>query len=395
MISPNDILMDNSTGHESALLLQQTWKEYFRGENSIINAEKMESIEQIAMATQTDEVIAPSVLSSIAPVMGPWTDSHPILRVLLIFSNPSNTHPLRLQAEEKCIRDALRGGKYGERVVIDVLPACTIDDLARQLMSHSYEIIHFSGHADRSSALVKHTMGVLVGEHNVEFTNFKDAEVLKKLESAAEEVVRQLEIKLMQVGCCHCPADTEIKLSGESIVDSTFRLQQSIIMHGKLHGEKTIHSSSSSHFITHVAPHSTSTGSTRHPSAEPKSPDRACSSSENAFSAVHMHEHSSALSTDHQELAILNISKLQVRLKPRCCTPGTIPASPSSSTATSTTTSTDSTSPFSGSGSGSPISGDGNGDDAYGEVNVVKHFSLRDLLEIGNSSHIAFLLMIN
>jgi hypothetical protein len=61
-----------------------------------------------------------------------------------------------LQAEERAIREALYGGALSARISLDVLPAATVDDLAKRLLRQQYDVIHFSGHADRVTLLMQH-----------------------------------------------------------------------------------------------------------------------------------------------------------------------------------------------------------------------------------------------
>lgn len=133
------------------------------------------------------------------PELRPWVESHSVIRVLLIFANPNGTHPLRLQSEEKCIREALRQGAHGDRVVVDVLAACTIDELARKLMnSAGYEIIHFSGHADRTATLLKHIVEFLHREHQVDHSSLLQHKVKADLAATAEALVQELETQLIR-----------------------------------------------------------------------------------------------------------------------------------------------------------------------------------------------------
>jgi hypothetical protein len=132
------------------------------------------------------------------PKLPPWVENHSVIRVLLIFANPNGTHPLRLQSEEKCIREALRQGEHGDRVVVDVLAACTIDELARKLMNSNYEIIHFSGHADRTATLLKHIVEVLQREHHVDHSSFLQHKVKADLAATAEALVQELEGQLIR-----------------------------------------------------------------------------------------------------------------------------------------------------------------------------------------------------
>ena len=134
-----------------------------------------------------------------------WTDSHDKFRILLIFANPTNTHPLRLQAEEKAIREALQRGECRENIHVDVLLACTVDDLARQLMSTAYELIHFSGHADRSASLFRHTMKALHTSHDADLNSLKSPEVSKQVEEAVEVMARRFESSLLS-STIHSPS---------------------------------------------------------------------------------------------------------------------------------------------------------------------------------------------
>jgi hypothetical protein len=56
------------------------------------------------------------------------------LRMLLVFANPFHTLPLRLQAEERAIRESIRH-QQSTHIELDVLPAATLDDLGRLVTS--------------------------------------------------------------------------------------------------------------------------------------------------------------------------------------------------------------------------------------------------------------------
>ena len=71
-------------------------------------------------------------------------------RVLLVSCDPTDAH-LHLQSELRAIREALALSSHGAKVHIDDLPAATTDDLRRKLLKNSYDILHFSGHADADS----------------------------------------------------------------------------------------------------------------------------------------------------------------------------------------------------------------------------------------------------
>ena len=157
------------------------------------------------MSTQTDPSCTLFGTGSAPPN---WTDSHERFRILLIFANPTNTHPLRLQTEEKSIREALKRGECGENISVDVLLACTVDDLARQLLSHSYEVIHFSGHADRSASLFRHTMKALHSSYDVDLASLKRPHVSKQVETAVEALAERFEASLLS-----CPDTPSVSSS--------------------------------------------------------------------------------------------------------------------------------------------------------------------------------------
>ena len=356
--------MKTLPSHDSAVLLQRVLKAYVRGKKERESEMKHGIIEKITMSTQTEGQLSPPPDQK----MGPWIESHPVLRVLLIFSNPSNTHPLRLQAEEKCIRDALRGGKYGDRVIVDVLPACTIDDLARQLMTKTYEIIHFSGHADRSSALVKHTMNILMGEHNIDYMSFKDTSVVKKIEQAAEEVVRQLEWHLLHGSVSLPPSSpldqgalheadsrsSDSKISGD--IDCLHG--RGVVMHGRLHGEKLVHCPPPSPPLPVPVP------------LPPYPPTPHCPPVRPQIAAAK--EGTVTPSSVCAPQAELHLQNLCLRLRPSSGGGGegggaTVAVPPLGNASSSS----------------SEIHDRAEGSDLYTEVNLVKMFSHKDLLEIG------------
>jgi hypothetical protein len=79
-----------------------------------------------------------------------------VIRVLLVFANPEGSTPLRLQAEERVIKEAIQLAKARETVELKTLAAATVDDLRRALLSNEYQIVHFSGHG-QPGALVFET----------------------------------------------------------------------------------------------------------------------------------------------------------------------------------------------------------------------------------------------
>eukprot|EP00603_Paraphysomonas_imperforata_P008192 CAMPEP_0114434378 /NCGR_PEP_ID=MMETSP0103-20121206/12231_1 /TAXON_ID=37642 ORGANISM="Paraphysomonas imperforata, Strain PA2" /NCGR_SAMPLE_ID=MMETSP0103 /ASSEMBLY_ACC=CAM_ASM_000201 /LENGTH=1144 /DNA_ID=CAMNT_0001604265 /DNA_START=185 /DNA_END=3619 /DNA_ORIENTATION=- len=187
------------------------------------------------ISTQTDPhpqlSLSPRSAGLLTDAVPPnWTDSHEHFRILLIFANPSNTHPLRLQTEEKSIREALQRGDCGKHITVDVLLACTVDDLARQLLDHSYEVIHFSGHADRSASLFRHTMKALHVSHDVDLASLKRPAVIKQVEAAVEALALRFESSLLSspavppTGSSSSSSSTTTDSAGDSDSSNSHRL---------------------------------------------------------------------------------------------------------------------------------------------------------------------------
>jgi NTP pyrophosphatase (non-canonical NTP hydrolase) len=80
------------------------------------------------------------------------------LRVLFVYPSPADQDALRSAAELRAIQQAVQLSGRSD-VEIEGLPAATIDDLRRKLMSEQYEIIHFAGHATSGSILFESESG--------------------------------------------------------------------------------------------------------------------------------------------------------------------------------------------------------------------------------------------
>lgn len=75
-------------------------------------------------------------------------------RVLLVLACPRGSQPLRLQEEDRAIQEAIKLSKHRDSIVLKVLPAATVDDLRRELLTAEYDILHFSGHGTDAASLV-------------------------------------------------------------------------------------------------------------------------------------------------------------------------------------------------------------------------------------------------
>jgi hypothetical protein len=66
--------------------------------------------------------------------------------VLAVFANPIGSIPLRLENEDRVIRESIRQSPYKEYIDLEILHATRVDDFARALLEKNYQIVHFSGH---------------------------------------------------------------------------------------------------------------------------------------------------------------------------------------------------------------------------------------------------------
>ena len=80
------------------------------------------------------------------------------VRILFVSCNAaSGDDALNLSVEQRAIKSALKQGRYAERFKFDDLPAATTDDLRRELLANNYDIIHFSGHANKDELVFENS----------------------------------------------------------------------------------------------------------------------------------------------------------------------------------------------------------------------------------------------
>lgn len=109
------------------------------------------------------------------------------IRILFASSNPKESMPLRLQEEERVIRESIRRAKHRDNIVLETLPAATIDDLRRALLEMSFDIIHFSGHGGSNTAI------------------FEDCgiEIETSVNALIEEISRGCQVKCLILSACN------------------------------------------------------------------------------------------------------------------------------------------------------------------------------------------------
>jgi len=74
-------------------------------------------------------------------------------RILLLTANPKGTRPLRLQEEEKKIKEGLRLAGYG-KVPLSSVEAVRPGDIQQAMLDFKPQIVHFSGHGAGEKGLV-------------------------------------------------------------------------------------------------------------------------------------------------------------------------------------------------------------------------------------------------
>lgn len=73
--------------------------------------------------------------------------------ILLLAANPKNTNPLRLQEEERDIKERLRLAGYGTEPIKSAV-AVRPRDIQQSILDFDPQIIHFSGHGGDEAGLV-------------------------------------------------------------------------------------------------------------------------------------------------------------------------------------------------------------------------------------------------
>ena len=79
--------------------------------------------------------------------------------VLGVFAQPKGTDPLRLQAEQRSITQSLKLSQFRDSVTFEILSAATVTDLRRALLQKQYDVVHFSGHGDFDTPLIRWIVG--------------------------------------------------------------------------------------------------------------------------------------------------------------------------------------------------------------------------------------------
>lgn len=132
------------------------------------------TIDVLNLLRQAWLLIDPAVQDAIEqaqPSLGTYTrilDTN----VLLVTANPrgGNERTLRIDMELREIKRRIRQGRHRDRINIEILTATTIDDLRVELLSNSYDLIHFAGHANSDGIELQEEDGT---KHTLEWETLK------------------------------------------------------------------------------------------------------------------------------------------------------------------------------------------------------------------------------
>jgi hypothetical protein len=126
----------------------------------------------------------------------PARSAQELIRILFLGANPHGSTPLRLDQEVREIDIALRQAAYRECFEFHQQWAVRVADLQRALLQHKPQILHFSGHGERTD--------VLIFEDNFGGQRPVQGEVLAKLLSLFNKSIR-----CVVLNACHSQAQAE------------------------------------------------------------------------------------------------------------------------------------------------------------------------------------------
>jgi hypothetical protein len=89
----------------------------------------------------------------------PQTAANRKIKVLLVFSSPSNMSDTRLPDEDRAIIEAIERSKYRDNISLTVRHAATILTLSRALLEDEFHIVHIAGHGTVAGIVLKNEAG--------------------------------------------------------------------------------------------------------------------------------------------------------------------------------------------------------------------------------------------
>ncbi len=77
-----------------------------------------------------------------------------MIKVLFLAANPSGINPLQIDEEMRDIQAKIRSSEFRDRLQLVSHWAVRLDELSGFLMRHRPDIVHFSGHGDKSGCVI-------------------------------------------------------------------------------------------------------------------------------------------------------------------------------------------------------------------------------------------------
>jgi hypothetical protein len=81
------------------------------------------------------------------------------LSILFVSANPAGTDPLRVQLEERIVRDAIAHSPNRARLSLVTQPAATFEHLRQALLHGSYDVVHVAGHSETDGLILEDAHG--------------------------------------------------------------------------------------------------------------------------------------------------------------------------------------------------------------------------------------------
>ncbi len=81
------------------------------------------------------------------------------IKVLVVFANPRGTNTLRLETEDRVIRESVRLSRHRDNISLTVCHATTVHDLRRALLDEQFQFVHISGHGTGSGLVLEDELG--------------------------------------------------------------------------------------------------------------------------------------------------------------------------------------------------------------------------------------------
>ena len=121
------------------------------------------------------------------------------IKVLFITPNPSTTSgPLDLAEEQRAVRIAIKSGRMGAKIFIEDLHAARANDFRSALLSSTFDVIHFSGHADNT---------------NLVFENENKEPDFVGIDAIAQLVLSHPSVKCVVLNACEAVQNLSVPIS--------------------------------------------------------------------------------------------------------------------------------------------------------------------------------------